>query len=61
MARKADRLRRPYVAEMYEVRITRSGDYATIEYLQPGVGSASIQFGDKLAAMADRDRLGHAH
>jgi hypothetical protein len=57
MARKADRPRRPYVAEMHEVRITRSGEYASIEYLELGVESASIQFGEKLAAMTDQDIL----
>jgi hypothetical protein len=34
--------KRPYVASPDEIRITRDGDYAVIEYAEPKVATASL-------------------
>ena len=50
--------RRPHVASADEVRITRNGDYAEIEYADPKVAVTSLQLGrEKVAAMTDTDIL----
>lgn len=54
------KLRRPHVASPDEVKITRNGDYAEIEYADPKVASTSFKLGaDKLAKMTDADLLAY--
>jgi hypothetical protein len=50
--------KRPYVASADEVRITRDGDYAIIEYADPKVATTNLTVGaEKLAKMTDEDVL----
>lgn len=52
--------RRPHVASPDEVRITRNGDSAEIEYADPRVASTSWKVGaEKLAAMGDAELLAY--
>ena len=47
------RLRRPRSASPDEVRITREGDTAVIEYADPSVRTVHLRLGPALAAMTD--------
>lgn len=47
------RLARPYVARKEDVTITRDGERAVIQYVQPNVGSVHLAIGPKLAEMSD--------
>jgi hypothetical protein len=50
--------RKPHVASPDEIRITRDGDSAIIEYADPKVATTYLTVGaDKLAAMTDEDVL----
>ncbi|MDP2275873.1 MAG: hypothetical protein Q8K32_34335 [Archangium sp.] len=52
------RLKRPHVASMEEVRITREGDAAVIEYADESVATTNFGLGTaKLATMTDEDVL----
>lgn len=52
------RLKRPHVASMEEVRITREGDAAVIEYADESVATTNFGLGAaKLATMTDEDVL----
>lgn len=52
------RLKRPHIASMEEVRITRDGDAAVIEYAGPSVEKTHFRLGAaKLAKMSDADIL----
>ncbi len=47
------RLKRPRPASPDQVRITREGETAVIEYADPSVGVVNLQAGPSLAAMTD--------
>jgi len=50
--------RHPYVASADQVRITREGDYAVIEYADDAVATTHLKMGaDKLASMVDEELL----
>ena len=50
--------KRPYVASADEVRITRDGDYAIIEYADPKVTTTNLTVGaEKLATAAQKPGL----
>ena len=51
------RLKRPRPASPDQVRITREGETAVIEYADPSVGVVNLQVGPSLAAMTDADVL----
>ena len=50
--------KQPYVASPDQVRITRKGDYAIIEYADSTVATTNLKMGaDRLAAMTDAEVL----
>ena len=51
------RLRRPRPASPDEVRITREGDTAVIEYVDPAVRGVHLRLGPALAGMTDAEVL----
>lgn len=51
------RLKRPYVARLDQVRITREPDGALIEYVEPGYGSTSFKLGEIVQGMTDQEVL----
>ena len=51
------RLRRPRPASPDEVRITREGDTAVIEYAEPSIRTVHLRFGPALAGMTDAQVL----
>ena len=51
------RLKRPRPASPDQVRITREGETAVIEYADPSVGVVNLQVGPSLAAMTDAQVL----
>jgi hypothetical protein len=50
-------LKRPYVATLDQLRITRKGDTAVIEYAEDSVWVTNLQIGPELASMSDEDVL----
>ena len=46
-----------YIARLDEVKITREGDYAFIEYKEEGVPSTRLQIGPEIAGMSDGEIL----
>jgi len=51
------RPRRPYVARMDQVRITRDGEAADIAYLEPGGSGVHLTIGPHIVDMSDEDIL----
>ena len=51
------RLKRPHPTSLDQVRITREGDIAVIEYADPGIRRVNVRFGPRLAVMTDADVL----
>jgi hypothetical protein len=49
--------KRPYIAKMDEVLITRQGETAVIEYKEPNVGGTNLVLGPKIHDMSDEDIL----
>jgi len=49
------RKRDPYAASLDQVRITRDGDTAIIEYANPDVAITHMKYGPRLASMTDQD------
>lgn len=47
----------PHVASFDQVRITRDGDTAIIEYADPNVATTHMKYGPRLAGMTDQDVL----
>jgi hypothetical protein len=45
--------KRPYVATLDEVHITRDGENAVIEYLEPNVMTSHFGIGPQIHAMSD--------
>lgn len=46
-----------YIARMDEVTITRRGDSADIEYLEPGVPGTTLTIGPEISTMTDEEIL----
>jgi hypothetical protein len=44
-----------YIARLDEVKITREGDYAIIEYKEQGVPSTRLQIGPEIAGLSDEE------
>jgi hypothetical protein len=55
--KRAEVLKRPYIATLDQVRITRDGDTAIIEYAEEGVVVTHFRFGPKLSSMTDEEVL----
>ncbi len=51
------RLRKPHPASLEEVKITRSGDEAIVEFVEPGIAVTHLQLGPLLRSMTDREIL----
>ncbi|HAT8606365.1 hypothetical protein SC040_15390 [Legionella pneumophila] len=55
--KKYTKIKRPHVAELHEVIITRQGDAAIIEYKEKGIGATHITIGHEIDQMSDNDIL----
>ncbi|HGU7323867.1 TPA: hypothetical protein ACNBB8_003178 [Legionella pneumophila] len=55
--KKYTKIKRPHVAELHEVIITRQGDAAIIEYKKEGIGATQITIGHEIDQMSDQDIL----
>lgn len=52
------RIKKPRVATLEEVRITREGDeVAVIEYVEPGISGTNFRIGARMRGMSDQDIL----
>ena len=51
------RKKKPYVAEIHEVKISRNGKEAIIAYTNPDVAVTHLQIGPEITAMSDKDIL----
>ena len=51
------RLKRPRVASLDEVRITREGEYAIIEFADSTIATTRLKFGPEVARMTDQEIL----
>ncbi|MDP3705062.1 MAG: hypothetical protein Q8R24_04030 [Legionellaceae bacterium] len=51
------KIKRPHIAKLEEVTITRDGESAIIEYKEPGIGGVSIKIGQEIHQMNDEDIL----
>lgn len=52
------RMKKPRVATLEEVRITREGEeVAVIEYLEPGISTTHFRIGPKIQGMSDQEVL----
>ena len=51
------RLKKPSIATLREVRITRKGEVALIEYRKKGISSVNLHIGPELTSMTDQDVL----
>ncbi len=54
------RLKRPRRASLDEVRISRHGDDAVIEYLEPGFWTTHLKLGPEVQRMTDEEILDRA-
>jgi hypothetical protein len=57
MPQISTRLKKPAIARLDEVTITRDGETAIIEYADPTIASVNLTIGPRLAQMTDRDIL----
>jgi hypothetical protein len=51
------RFKRPYVAAMDQVRISRNDEEAIIEYVEAGVSTTHFRLGPRIRKMTDQDIL----
>ncbi len=51
------RKKKPHLASLDEVRITREGEYAVVEYLDSKVGTTHLKIGPGVQAMTDGEIL----
>ena len=51
------RLKRPRVARLEEVRITREKEQATIKFLEPGIATTHLTLGPGVSRMGDKEIL----
>ena len=51
------RLRRPRIATLDEVIISKEGEYAVIEFCEPGISTMNLKLGPKLNKMTDKQIL----
>lgn len=55
--KKVKKIKRPHIAKLEEVRITRDGETAIIDYKEPGIGGVNLRLGKKIDQMSDEDIL----
>lgn len=55
--KKITKIKKPHIAKLDEVTITRDGDTAIIEYKDPGISTVHIKIGNKIENMRDEDIL----
>ena len=51
------RMRKPYVAKLHEVKISRQGEHGVIEYLEPNVSTTYLRIGPEVQSMSDKEIL----
>lgn len=51
------RLKKPYVASLDQVSISREDDYCVIEYIEPNVFTTRLKIGPKVHRMTDQEIL----
>ncbi len=51
------RIKKPHIAAIGDVTITRDGDFANIEYHDSAVGGVNLKLGPEVAHMADQEIL----
>src|SRR5690606_36887243 len=51
------RFKKPYIASLDQVMIEREGEYAVIEYKEPGVGGVRLKIGPEVQEMTDEEIL----
>jgi hypothetical protein len=51
------RLKKPHIATIDEITISRDGEYAEIVYHDPSVGGVNLKIGPEIYSMTDRDIL----
>lgn len=51
------RMKKPHIATLDDVIISRNGDYAEITYRDPTVGGVNLKIGPKVDRMTDREIL----
>jgi hypothetical protein len=51
------RLKKPYIATIDQVRISRQGEYGIIEYVEPDVFSTHLKIGPQVIRMSDQEIL----
>jgi hypothetical protein len=47
------RMKKPYIATLDQVRISRQGEYGIIEYREPHVSSVQLEIGPEVQGMSD--------
>ncbi len=55
--RKSERKSRPHVATLSDVRISRQGDYAIIDYRDQNVSTVHLDIGPQVKSISDEDIL----
>jgi hypothetical protein len=53
----AMRMKKPYVARLDQVRISRQDEYGIIVYIEPNVSSVNLKIGPQIRAMSDMEIL----
>src|SRR3989304_2956687 len=51
------RMRKPYVAKLHEVKISRQGEHGVIEYLEPNGSTTYLRIGPEVESMSDKEIL----
>lgn len=51
------RLKKPFIAKSEDVSITRDGETAIIEYIEPSVGGVHLKIGPRMAQMSEQEIL----
>lgn len=51
------RMKKPYIAVLNQVKISREGEYAIIEYVEPNVSTTSLKLGLEVHRMTDQEIL----
>lgn len=59
MPKPSNHLKRPYIAELNEVIITRNGGYAVIDYRDLTVGGVNLKLDPDLNLKSDEEILHH--
>ena len=51
------RMKKPYIAALDQVKISRQGEYGIIEYVEPNVSSTHLKIGPEAQNMTDQEIL----